>query len=848
MRRIDLFIGCMVVVLLGLVGDSGAACPDPFCDSVTFTSCPVICPSGDIPFVVTVLDSCGMPVCDMTGTYLDFSNCPVTPCPGLYPNWPLVYPVSCDPATGEHTFQLQMGVPDCFVCSAALYINGVPCKPVRFRFLDQNGSLCVETSDFFANQTCSDYNCDNVTDGADATFLAAHQGHCCQSQPCPAGPAFCDSVVADPCMVICPIGDIVYTVAVKDSCGNPLCLPDLALNFDQCAAEPCPGAHPDWPLVYPDSCNPATGKHYFSIKASSLDCIDCVAFLQLTPGSICKTIKVKFLDINNDNCVTDKDWIDKFCNDYDCSGSITAADFAIHTAHHGHCCDSDPCAPGPPLCDSVVTDDCVLICPTGDITHVVTVKDSCGNPFCDPSAVWMDFSQCEAKPCPGEHPDWPIVYPDSCDPATGNHYFSIKASSLTCSDCRIMLFVNGKLCRFLTGRYLDINNDKCVKPDDWLGKLPCNDYDCDGVITAADQAIHAAHLEHCCSGGDGSLQGHKWNDLDCDGVWDANEPPMAGWTINVYLGGFYVGSVVTNAVGQYDFAGLPPGTYQVWETVQPGWVQTFPPTVFHQVNLPPGGFIGGLDFGNHDTTCADGSIQTPSVVAGTIDNFAGPEPATPGADLIPLLTCPLGSTNQFDQFMEDQCFGHTFTNLYDTAKCCLIGAQLCFRVYASGSIAGTDALYIAENGVFVWGIRMNTLQSIATGGADPSWSTGDTLTMCLDLANLPASGLGITNVLAAVQDGDLDIMFQDDTEVDYLMVRLRLCCDGCCNLKGDVNNDGIVNVGDLTFLVNYLFKGGPKPPCLEEADVNGDGLVNVADLTFLVNYFFKGGPAPKPCP
>jgi hypothetical protein len=198
--------------------------------------------------------------------------------------------------------------------------------------------------------------------------------------------------------------------------------------------------------------------------------------------------------------------------------------------------------------------------------------------------------------------------------------------------------------------------------------------------------------------------------------------------------------------------------------------------------------------------------------------------------------------------MEDQCFGHTFTNLYDTAKCCLVGAQLCFRVYASGSIAGTDAMYIAENGVFVWGIRMNTLQSIATGGADQSWSTGDTLTMCLDLANLPASGLGITNVLAAVQDGDLDIMFQDDTEVDYLMVRLRLCCDGCCNLRGDVNNDGIVNVADLTYLVNFLFKGGPKPPCLEEADVNGDGVVNVADLTYMVNYYFKGGPAPKPCP
>jgi hypothetical protein len=30
---------------------------------------------------------------------------------------------------------------------------------------------------------------------------------------------------------------------------------------------------------------------------------------------------------------------------------------------------------------------------------------------------------------------------------------------------------------------------------------------------------------------------------------------------------------------------------------------------------------------------------------------------------------------------------------------------------------------------------------------------------------------------------------------------------------GDCNCDEIVNVGDIVFLVSYLYKGGPEPSC-----------------------------------
>ncbi len=72
----------------------------------------------------------------------------------------------------------------------------------------------------------------------------------------------------------------------------------------------------------------------------------------------------------------------------------------------------------------------------------------------------------------------------------------------------------------------------------------------------------------------------------------------------------------------------------------------------------------------------------------------------------------------------------------------------------------------------------------------------------------------------------------------------------CCNhdgIRGDANYDLALNVADLTYLVNYLFKGGAAPPCPEEGDVDGGGSINVADLTYLVNYLFKGGPSPASC-
>jgi len=63
-------------------------------------------------------------------------------------------------------------------------------------------------------------------------------------------------------------------------------------------------------------------------------------------------------------------------------------------------------------------------------------------------------------------------------------------------------------------------------------------------------------------------------------------------------------------------------------------------------------------------------------------------------------------------------------------------------------------------------------------------------------------------------------------------------------INGDVNTDNNINLADIIFLVNYVFKGGLAPHPLKVGDVNCDSSVVLPDIVYLVNYVFKGGPPP----
>ncbi len=110
-----------------------------------------------------------------------------------------------------------------------------------------------------------------------------------------------------------------------------------------------------------------------------------------------------------------------------------------------------------------------------------------------------------------------------------------------------------------------------------------------------------------------TISGHKFNDLDGDGVRDAAEGFLPGWTIffdansNNLLDNPVDGNGVCNAnatevctftdsTGLYIFRNLAPGTYRVREVLQPAWTQTT--TNPADLALVAGDMRVDVDFGN----------------------------------------------------------------------------------------------------------------------------------------------------------------------------------------------------------------------------------------------------------
>ena len=65
-------------------------------------------------------------------------------------------------------------------------------------------------------------------------------------------------------------------------------------------------------------------------------------------------------------------------------------------------------------------------------------------------------------------------------------------------------------------------------------------------------------------------------------------------------------------------------------------------------------------------------------------------------------------------------------------------------------------------------------------------------------------------------------------------------------LEGDASGDSLVELADITYLVNYLYREGPMPCIPESGDANGSRLVELGDVIYLIEYLYRDGPAPLP--
>jgi hypothetical protein len=67
---------------------------------------------------------------------------------------------------------------------------------------------------------------------------------------------------------------------------------------------------------------------------------------------------------------------------------------------------------------------------------------------------------------------------------------------------------------------------------------------------------------------------------------------------------------------------------------------------------------------------------------------------------------------------------------------------------------------------------------------------------------------------------------------------------GECPNRGDANGDGLIDIADASWIINWLFINGPPPDPFCVGDVNRDGVVDIADASYIINYLFIGGPPP----
>ncbi len=62
---------------------------------------------------------------------------------------------------------------------------------------------------------------------------------------------------------------------------------------------------------------------------------------------------------------------------------------------------------------------------------------------------------------------------------------------------------------------------------------------------------------------------------------------------------------------------------------------------------------------------------------------------------------------------------------------------------------------------------------------------------------------------------------------------------------GDANGNGIVNISDVVYIINYIFNGGPAPiPIFITGDVDCNRIITISDCVYLINWIFEGGPPP----
>jgi len=139
-------------------------------------------------------------------------------------------------------------------------------------------------------------------------------------------------------------------------------------------------------------------------------------------------------------------------------------------------------------------------------------------------------------------------------------------------------------------------------------------------------------------------------------------------------------------------------------------------------------------------------------------------------------------------------------------------------------------VYISDNGGSAWTLveTIGPSEQAAGGWYEHSFDVTEFVT--------PTATMKLRFEASDLNDGSVI-----EAAVDDVYVTVYECTSYMC---GDATQDDLVNLLDITFLINFKYKDGPPPAVMQAGDVNSDTSVDLLDIIYLIRYKYKGGPDP----